>query len=85
MTAYHDCDLLVLEAFALQQLMDRHPSLAAKILEEAERRVKEGRRVLGDLAEEELEMADVYPTDQEEAASEPELFEDEKKPSEEER
>ena len=81
-TAYHDCDLLVLEAFALQQLMDRHPSLAAKILAEAERRVEEGRRVLGDLAEEELEMADVYPTDQEEAASEPELFQEEKKSGE---
>jgi voltage-gated potassium channel len=84
-TAYHDCDLLVLEAMALQQLMDRHPSLAARILEEAEQRAKEGRRVVGDLAEEELEMADVYPTDEAEAASEPELFQDEKKASENER
>lgn len=78
-TAYHDCDLLVLEAFALQQLMDRNPPLANKILQEAEERAREGHRVLGDLAEEELEMADIYPTDEEEAASEPELFPDEEK------
>jgi len=73
-TAYHDCDLLVLEAFALQQLMDRNPPLANKILQEAEERAKQGHRILGDLAEEELAMADVYPSDEEEAASEPELF-----------
>ncbi len=72
--AYRDCELLVLEALALQQLMDRAPSLATKILEEAEERAREGRRILGDLAEEELAMADVYPADEAKPAREPELF-----------
>jgi voltage-gated potassium channel len=57
--ACHDCQLLVLEADALQALMDRKPDLAAKILREAEERVEAGLRARGDLAEAELAQAEV--------------------------
>jgi voltage-gated potassium channel len=73
-TAYKDCDLMILEAAALQQLMDRAPELATKILDEAEQWAKEGRRILGDLAEEELAMADIYWIEDQDTGSEPELF-----------
>lgn len=76
-TAFHDCELLVLEAHALQQLMDRNPSLGAKILREAEERAQEGRRILGDLAEEELEQAAAYAASSDEPEV-PDLFEDTK-------
>lgn len=82
-TAYKDCDLMILEAAALQQLMDSAPALATKILDEAEQWAKEGRRILGDLAEEELAMADIYWIEDEDTGTEPELFkpEDKKDPS----
>lgn len=72
--AYKDCDLMILEASALQQLMDSAPELATKILDEAEQWAKEGRRILGDLAEEELAMADIYWIEDEDTGTEPELF-----------
>ncbi|MTI45212.1 cyclic nucleotide-binding domain-containing protein [Roseibium hamelinense] len=70
--AFKDCELLVLEAAALQKLMDRNPELTKKILNEAENRVAENLKVLGDLAQEELAQADIVPAD---ADAEPGLFE----------
>lgn len=46
--------LLVLDAGALQHLMDRNPHIARRILHEAETREAKGRLNLGDIAEEEL-------------------------------
>lgn len=74
--ASRDCQLLVLEAGALQQLMDRDEALAKKIMAEARERVAEGKKVLGELAEEELRQAGVFAS-AEDADVEPELFEDE--------
>ncbi|GAA0773305.1 cyclic nucleotide-binding domain-containing protein [Roseibium denhamense] len=71
--AYRDCQLLVLEADALQNLMDRDATLATKIMEEARERVKAGKRILGELAEEELEQAGVYAS-AEDVETQPELF-----------
>ena len=73
-TAYSDCQLMVLEAGALQQLMDRDEALAQKIMEEARERVSEGKKVLGEIAEEELQQAGVFAS-AERADAEPELFE----------
>ncbi len=67
--ALRECHLLVLEADALQNLMDRDEALASKILEEARERVAAGKKVLGELAEEELEQAGVFAS----AEGEPEL------------
>lgn len=72
--AYRDCQLLVLEADALRHLMDRDERLAKKILDEARDRVEAGKRVLGELAEEELEQAGVK-TAGEDSELEPGLFE----------
>ncbi|WP_417672314.1 cyclic nucleotide-gated ion channel [Roseibium sp.] len=72
--AFHDCELLVLEAHALHHLMERNPDLASKILTEADRRHAEAITALGDLVDEEIAQADVV--DGEEDASEPELFPD---------
>ncbi|ASP36744.1 cyclic nucleotide-gated ion channel [Labrenzia sp. VG12] len=73
-TANSDCQLMVLEAGALQQLMDRDEALAHKIMEEARERVSEGKKVLGEIAEEELQQAGVFAS-AETADAEPELFE----------
>ncbi|MEM9633270.1 MAG: cyclic nucleotide-gated ion channel [Pseudomonadota bacterium] len=78
--AYRDCQLLVLEADALQQLMDRDEALAKKIMAEARERVAAGKKVLGELAEEELQQAGVYAS-AEDAREEPELsFQEEVSP-----
>ncbi|MBN9671348.1 ion transporter [Labrenzia aggregata] len=74
-TAYRECQLLILEAEALRNLMDRDAALARKIMEEARERAEAGKKVLGELAEEELEQAGVF-ADGEEARTEPELFEE---------
>ncbi|MFD1696669.1 cyclic nucleotide-gated ion channel [Roseibium aestuarii] len=57
-TAFHDCELMVLEAQALANLMDRKPKLAARILAEAEERHMATMRASGDLAPEELAQAE---------------------------
>jgi voltage-gated potassium channel len=75
-TAYRDCQLLVLEVEALQQLMGRDESLAKKIMAEARERALAGKKVLGELAEEELEQAGVFAS-ADESEQEPKLFEDE--------
>jgi voltage-gated potassium channel len=78
--AYRDCQLLVLEADALQQLMDRDEALAKKIMAEARERVAAGKKILGELAEEELQQAGVYAS-AEDAREEPELsFQEELSP-----
>ncbi|MEJ8475446.1 cyclic nucleotide-gated ion channel [Roseibium algae] len=87
--AFHDCDLLVLEAHALQLMMEKAPGLATKILKEAERRHDEALNAAGDLASEELAQADVVrgeeDTDQSEMFSDdkarPEDVSDDEKPS----
>ena len=81
--AYRDCQLLVLESDALHQLMGRDEALAKKIMDEARERVAAGKKVLGELAEEELEQAGVF-TSAERTADEPELLftnDDPNKPS----
>lgn len=50
--------LLVLDAGALQHLMDRNPQIARRILHEAEIREARGRQSVGDIAEEELNQAE---------------------------
>lgn len=72
--AYRDCQLLVLEAGALQHLMDRDAALAKKIMDEARDRVEAGKKVLGEIAEEELQQAGIFASADEEEAQ-PELFE----------
>jgi len=74
-TAYSDCQLLVLEADALRQLMDRDSALAKKIMDEVRERVAEGKKVLGEIAEEELQQAGVFAST-DESSEEPELFKD---------
>ena len=71
--AYKDCQLLVLEAEALKHLMDRDEGLAKKIMDEARDRVAAGKRVLGELAEEELQQSGVFASS-ENTDQEPELF-----------
>ncbi|POF28229.1 cyclic nucleotide-gated ion channel [Roseibium marinum] len=73
--AYRDCQLLVLEADALRHLMDRDAGLAKKIMDEAKERALAGKKILGELAEEELQQAGVYAS-MDEAREEPELFSD---------
>lgn len=73
--AYRDCQLLVLEAGALQQLMDQDAALAKKIMDEARERVEAGKKVLGEIAEVELEQAGIVPSD-EDSKLQPGLFED---------
>lgn len=68
-----DCQLLVLEAGALQHLMDRDAALARKIMDEARERVAAGKQVRGELAEEELHQAGVFAS-AEDSDREPELF-----------
>lgn len=58
--AYEECQLLVLESSALQDMMDRDEALAKKIMDEARERVSMGKKILGELAEEELEQAGVF-------------------------
>ncbi|MCX2722107.1 cyclic nucleotide-gated ion channel [Roseibium salinum] len=70
-----DCQLLVLEAGALKHLMDRDAALAKKIMEEARARAFAGKKVLGELAEEELQQAGVFAS-ADEIREEPELFAD---------
>ncbi|MEP3666237.1 MAG: cyclic nucleotide-gated ion channel [Roseibium sp.] len=72
--AFHDCELLVLEAHALQQMMEKNPELATRILQEAERRGEEAVQSLGDLVSEELAMADVVADGSDGGAEEPDLF-----------
>jgi voltage-gated potassium channel len=72
-SANSDCQLLVLEADALQQLMARDAALAKKIMEEARERVTAGKKVLGELAEEELKQAGVF-VSAGNVREEPELF-----------
>ncbi|TYC48564.1 cyclic nucleotide-binding domain-containing protein [Rhodobacterales bacterium] len=72
-TAYRDSQLLVLEADALRQLMDRDEALAKKIMDEARDRALAGKKVLGEIAEEELQQAGVFASG-EDAKLEPELF-----------
>ncbi len=74
--AFQDCELLVLEAQSLHHLMEKNPQLASKILQEAERRHAESLSAVGDLASEELELADIIAEDLDDA--EPELFPEEK-------
>ncbi|MBG6206011.1 voltage-gated potassium channel [Labrenzia sp. EL_126] len=71
-TAYRDCQLLVLESDTLQELMNRDETLAKKIMDEARERVAAGKKVLGELAEEELQQAGVYAS-ADEMSEEPEL------------
>jgi voltage-gated potassium channel len=73
--AYRDCQLLVLEAGALHQLMGQDADLAKKIMDEAHARAEAGKRVLGEIAEEELLQEGVVASE-EEAETEPQLFED---------
>ncbi|WP_434051260.1 MAG: cyclic nucleotide-gated ion channel [Roseibium sp.] len=80
-TAYRDCQLLVLESDALHRLLDKDASLAKKIMDEARERVHEGKKVLGELAEEELHQAGVYASSSE-GGDEPELSFEEETPSE---
>lgn len=68
-----DCHLLVLEADALQHLMARDEGLARRIMAEARERVAAGKRVLGEISEEELKQAGVF-ADAGEPDTEPELF-----------
>lgn len=75
-TAYRDCQLLVLESDALHRLMDKDATLAKKIMDEARERVHEGKKVLGELAEEELHQAGVYASSNK-GGDEPELLFDE--------
>lgn len=82
-SANSDCQLLVLEAEALQQLMSRDADLAKKIMREARERVMAGKKVLGELAEEELKQAGVF-TSATNVREEPELFNDSKAETEEE-
>ncbi|GGB37581.1 cyclic nucleotide-binding protein [Roseibium aquae] len=70
--AHSDCELLVLAAHSLQELMDRNPKLTHKILKEAEERTEAKLRGFGDLAVEELEQADIVY--EENTAPEPDLF-----------
>lgn len=72
-SANSDCQLLVLEADALQQLMARDAALAKKVMEEARERVMAGKKVLGELAEEELKQAGVF-VSASNVREEPELF-----------
>jgi voltage-gated potassium channel len=72
--AYSECQLLVLEADALKNLMDKDESLARKIMAEVRNRVDAGKRVMGELAEEELAQAGVF-TSSGKVSEEPELFE----------
>ncbi|MEP1933056.1 MAG: cyclic nucleotide-gated ion channel [Roseibium sp.] len=71
--AFKDCQLLVLEAESLHQLMNRDEALAKKIMDEARERVAAGKKVLGELAEEELEQAGVFAS-AESSEEEPELL-----------
>lgn len=73
--AFKDCELLVLAAEALQQLMDKNEALTKKILSEAENRIASNLKALGDLAEEELALADIIPTVEDSPGEEPEMFE----------
>ncbi|WFE91924.1 cyclic nucleotide-gated ion channel [Roseibium porphyridii] len=74
-SAYSDCQLLVLEAEALRQLMDRDEALAKKIMDEARERALAGKKVLGELAEEELQQAGVFAAGEDARTEpEPELF-----------
>lgn len=73
--AYSECQLLVLEADALKHLMDRDEKLARKIMDEARERVAAGKRIMGELAEEELEQAGVFASSGE-VGGEPDLFPD---------
>jgi len=79
--AYRECQLLVLEAGALRQLMDRDAALAKKIMDEASERALAGKKVLGELAEEELEQAGVV-EESDESREEPELFPEEEQQDE---
>ncbi|WP_420414509.1 cyclic nucleotide-gated ion channel [Roseibium sp.] len=72
--AYRDCQLLVLEAKALHQLMDSDAALAKKIMDEARERAEAGKKILGELAEEELEQAGYVGADEDQEAQQ-ELFE----------
>ncbi len=72
-TAYSDCQLLVLEAGALHELMDRDEALAKKVIDEARERALAGKKVLGELAEEELQQAGVFAS-ADDIREEPELF-----------
>ncbi|WP_417689820.1 cyclic nucleotide-gated ion channel [Roseibium sp.] len=71
--AFHDTELLVLEAQSLHHLMEKKPDLAAKILAEAGRRHAETLNAMGDLVSEEIAQADVVQED-ENSSDEPELF-----------
>ncbi|WP_208978052.1 cyclic nucleotide-gated ion channel [Labrenzia sp. 011] len=73
--ACQDSQLLVLEAGALQRLMDLDEGLAKKIMDEAKTRARAGKKILGELAEEELQQAGVYAS-MDKAREEPELFTD---------
>ena len=64
-----------LDRRALQQLMDQDAALAKKIMDEARERVEAGKKVLGEIAEEELGQAGIVPSD-EDNNLQPELFED---------
>ncbi|WP_428648206.1 cyclic nucleotide-gated ion channel [Roseibium sp.] len=81
--AYSECQLLVLEADALRQLMDRDADLAKKIMAEARERALTGKKVVGELAEEELLQAGVFASAAD-IREEPELFAEEDAPREEE-
>lgn len=74
--AYRDCQLLVLEADALQQLMSRDEALAEKIMAEAKERADSGKKVSGELAEEELHQAGSYIETETDREAEPDLFKD---------
>ena len=74
MVAASDCQLLVLEVGALRHLMDKDPDLGRLILTEAEEMAAEGRRILGELAEQELADSPVLPDGKDNGDLEPELF-----------
>ncbi|WP_417693714.1 cyclic nucleotide-gated ion channel [Roseibium sp.] len=69
--AFHDCELLVLEADALTDLMGRKPELASRILAEADQRLSSALQAEGDLVKEELAQAETRRRDEPE---EKELF-----------
>ncbi|MBD8890380.1 cyclic nucleotide-gated ion channel [Roseibium litorale] len=74
--AFHDCELLVLDADALNALMSAKTELASRILAEVEERMAALAKQRGDLVEEELAQAE---SREDLSDEQPELFEDQKK------
>ncbi|SHM14290.1 cyclic nucleotide-gated ion channel [Roseibium suaedae] len=71
--AFHDCELLVLEADALTDLMSSKTELAARIMAEVEERTADLRKESGDLVQGEIAQAEGR---EELVEEQPELFEE---------